>query len=289
MKKNQTYKNLNYDFSDYAEEITGDALFMINGGAQIENSIEAQANAKVGDTVTNSKGETHVLTQGDITWAQEKLGITTFNEPQENSCNQTCNTVGEQISELKEIYTSQLINQTDSKTDNIEFKKNLLKNFSVALASKDIIHSIVSSYEIIKEFCIADTQIIGATYDFINQYNIMKAENIIGNDNFNHAMANSKAAQRGWYGKKTAQLLSFLRELTDVIRKGDSDKDIREDNIANRYGRNIPQGADPFEYNSIFDTRNGGNRADLSGIASDDTPKNFFDFCNSYFTRDKYE
>ena len=51
----------------------------------------------------------------------------------------------------------------------------------------------------------------------------------------------------------------------------------------------INGGADPFEHNSIFDTRNGGNRADLSGIASDDTPKNFFDFCNSYFTRDKYE
>ena len=81
MKK---YKDIGiYDFSDYAEEITGNALFEINGGAEIENSIEAQANAQVGDTVTNSKGETHVLTQGDITWAQEKLGITTFNEPQE--------------------------------------------------------------------------------------------------------------------------------------------------------------------------------------------------------------
>ena len=47
MKKIQKNKTLDYDFSDYAEEITGNALFKINGGAQIENSIEAQANAKV--------------------------------------------------------------------------------------------------------------------------------------------------------------------------------------------------------------------------------------------------
>ena len=68
MKK---YKDIGiYDFSDYAEEITGDALFKINGGAQVENSIEAQANAQVGDTVTNSKDETHVLTENDIIWAQ---------------------------------------------------------------------------------------------------------------------------------------------------------------------------------------------------------------------------
>ena len=68
MKK---YKDIGvYDFSDYAEEITGNALFKINGGAHIENSIEAQANAQVGDTVTNSKDETHVLTEDDIIWAQ---------------------------------------------------------------------------------------------------------------------------------------------------------------------------------------------------------------------------
>ncbi len=31
-----------YDFSDCVE-ITGDALYLINGGAEIENSVEAQA------------------------------------------------------------------------------------------------------------------------------------------------------------------------------------------------------------------------------------------------------
>ena len=72
MKK---YKNADfYDFSDYAEEITGDALFKINGGAQVENSIEAQANAQVGDTLTRNDGTTVTLTQGDINWAKEKMG-----------------------------------------------------------------------------------------------------------------------------------------------------------------------------------------------------------------------
>ncbi len=64
--------NFDYDFTGLAVEVTGDALYQINGGAEIANSIEAQANAQVGDTVTNSRGETHTLTQGDITWAQEK-------------------------------------------------------------------------------------------------------------------------------------------------------------------------------------------------------------------------
>ena len=46
MKK---YKDLcDYDFSDYAEEITGDALFKINGGAEVENSDKGVAGAKPG-------------------------------------------------------------------------------------------------------------------------------------------------------------------------------------------------------------------------------------------------
>ena len=56
MKK---YKPLdNYDFSGYAEEITGDALFLINGGAEIENSNKGVANAKPGDTLTRNDGTT---------------------------------------------------------------------------------------------------------------------------------------------------------------------------------------------------------------------------------------
>ena len=48
MKK---YKDLNqFDFSNYAEEITGEDLFLINGGAEIENSNKDVANAKPGDS-----------------------------------------------------------------------------------------------------------------------------------------------------------------------------------------------------------------------------------------------
>ena len=46
MKK---YKDIGiYDFSDYAEEITGNALFEINGGAEVENSDKGVAGAKPG-------------------------------------------------------------------------------------------------------------------------------------------------------------------------------------------------------------------------------------------------
>lgn len=74
MKKIQNNKTLDYDFSDYAEEITGNALFKINGGAQIENSVEAQANARVGDTLTRNDGTTVTITQGDIDWAKKQVG-----------------------------------------------------------------------------------------------------------------------------------------------------------------------------------------------------------------------
>ena len=54
-------------------ELKGDILYKINGGAQIENSVEAQAKAQEGDTVTRNDGTTHTLTKGDITWAQNQV------------------------------------------------------------------------------------------------------------------------------------------------------------------------------------------------------------------------
>lgn len=92
MKK---YKDFGiYDFSDYAEEITGDALFKINGGAQIENSIEAQANAKVGDTVTREDGTTHTLYKGDIDWAQKEMAKKETKTPASGSSNNTNTNTG---------------------------------------------------------------------------------------------------------------------------------------------------------------------------------------------------
>ena len=62
-----------YDFTGLACEITGDALYLINGGKEIGNSYAEQAQASPGDTVTDSKGVTHELTQGDINWAKQKI------------------------------------------------------------------------------------------------------------------------------------------------------------------------------------------------------------------------
>ena len=62
-----------YNFSD-CREITGDELYKINGGAQIENSNEAVANAQVGDSLTRKDGTVVEITQGDIDWAREQVG-----------------------------------------------------------------------------------------------------------------------------------------------------------------------------------------------------------------------
>jgi len=166
---------------------------------------------------------------------------------------------------------------------------NLWDNKVIKQTLKKVIKNIKPELLVMTETADAEWQITGAIYDFISQYETMKSENIIGNDHYNHAMANSRATQRGSYGKFAAKILSFFREATDVIRKGDTDLDIREDNIANRYGRSIPLNETPEEYNAQFDTRKGGHRANLKGIANDKTPQNVEDFLESYFTRDNYE
>lgn len=73
----KNHKNTDiYDFSDYAEEITGDALFKINGGVEVENSNEGIAGAKPGDTITRNDGTVVTLNQGDIDYANAQLGNT---------------------------------------------------------------------------------------------------------------------------------------------------------------------------------------------------------------------
>ena len=57
---------------DY-RELTLEEQYLVNGGKEIENSIAAQADASVGDTVTDSNGKTSTLTQGDINWAQKVM------------------------------------------------------------------------------------------------------------------------------------------------------------------------------------------------------------------------
>ena len=72
--KKVRYPNLDdYDLSCY-EELKGDILYRINGGAQVENSNEGVANAQVGDTITRNDGTTVTLNAGDIKYAQNQLG-----------------------------------------------------------------------------------------------------------------------------------------------------------------------------------------------------------------------
>ena len=71
-----------FDFTSYGRELTREEAYLVNGGVEIENSIAAQALANPGDTVTDSNGNTSVLTEYDIKWAQEQIG---YNEPDGNS------------------------------------------------------------------------------------------------------------------------------------------------------------------------------------------------------------
>ena len=104
-------------------------------------------------------------------------------------------------------------------------------------------------------------QVIGAIYDFVDQYFTMRNENVKQNDHYNHAMANSRATQRGPLGEKTSKVLSDAREVFDYVFKGDSRGEVRQDQIANRHGRGIQPGQNPADHNKRFDTRRGGSKA----------------------------
>ena len=67
-------KQIPFPIPDDARELTDAEMILVNGGAEIENSLEAQAKAQVGDTVTRKDGSTYTLTKGDIVWAQNQLG-----------------------------------------------------------------------------------------------------------------------------------------------------------------------------------------------------------------------
>ena len=70
-KKNPVFKT--YNFSN-CREITEEELYLINGGAQIENTNEAVAGAQPGDTLIRDDGTEVTITQGDIDWANDHLG-----------------------------------------------------------------------------------------------------------------------------------------------------------------------------------------------------------------------
>jgi hypothetical protein len=80
-------------------------------------------------------------------------------------------------------------------------------------------------------------QVLGATRDFMRNYNEMVDANTIGADKFYHCKANCEATQRGAAGEGTAEVISDGREAFDRRVKGDPDSASQADQTANRAGR----------------------------------------------------
>ena len=80
-------------------------------------------------------------------------------------------------------------------------------------------------------------EVIGATGDFVQNYQNMRQAKWIGADKYFHCKANCEAAQRGPGGEDTACTISDTREWWDQNIKGYPASDSAADQIANRYGR----------------------------------------------------
>ena len=73
--------------------------------------------------------------------------------------------------------------------------------------------------------------------DLQRNYNTMKTMNLTPSDHFFHCKANYEAALRGRYGAAVATGAGYLREIGDVLIKGDSLSAARRDLRANARGR----------------------------------------------------
>jgi hypothetical protein len=80
-------------------------------------------------------------------------------------------------------------------------------------------------------------EIQGATFDFIRNYNAMRAANTIGADKYFHCKASCEATKRGELGEEVAKVLGEGRELFDENVKGDDSAQCDADRIANARGR----------------------------------------------------
>ena len=141
----------NYDFSD-CHEITGDELFLINGGTRVENSNEAVANAKEGDTLVRNDGTEVTLTQGDINWAQKQVGsssssgtdtstsqTTTTTTSASSSPTESSNTTGNSSSNNSSSSSSSSgsSSSTSSGSSSTSSSQGTRTNNSVSLTSRD--------------------------------------------------------------------------------------------------------------------------------------------------------
>ena len=106
----------------------------------------------------------------------------------------------------------------------------------------------------------SNDHVVGATDDFLDNYNDMRDANTIGADKYFHCKANCEASQRGSVGERTAEHVSNIREWVDQNIKGDPLSASQADQRANIYGRqqgsSNPQGdckilCSPFRPNGL--------------------------------------
>jgi RHS repeat-associated protein len=83
----------------------------------------------------------------------------------------------------------------------------------------------------------AANQAVGATVDFLQNYNDMRSANTIGADKYFHCKANCEASRRGRTGNSTACTISDAREWFDQTIKGDPASASEADQAANTFGR----------------------------------------------------
>jgi RHS repeat-associated protein len=78
---------------------------------------------------------------------------------------------------------------------------------------------------------------MGAINDFSDTYADMRKANWKLSDKYFHCLANCKAAKRGETGRRVAEAISEIRELSDEYLKGDSRSECDTDREANDHGR----------------------------------------------------
>ena len=93
------------------------------------------------------------------------------------------------------------------------------------------------------------SQVVGAISDMTRNYLDMKRDNTIGNDDYFHCKANYEAAERGAWGKLTAQIVGDTKEGFDYLKNRfynglsypDALSDYWHDKDVNTQGRGLPR------------------------------------------------
>ena len=131
-----------YHFSD-CHEITGDELYRINGGKQVENSNEGVASAQPGDTIIRDDKTEFTLTQGNIDWAQAHTG-------NGNTTTQTSSDSINNIPSSNSTGTQSITSETSAQVFTPQFTPGQIANYKMynenQIASSDAVRIGVGSF-----------------------------------------------------------------------------------------------------------------------------------------------